>query len=143
MTHDADDEEPGVIRKYIPSCYIWSPLTRFPLAIKRPPSQESTLTDTSSPDSLFFKLSKALEAEIHITEPPRTSSDALARVSCSKGESTDALPDIFFSPAPVASLLKNKSRAKQFMTLERVQAQKYANFLDTVRYSIGRVLRLV
>jgi len=76
-----DDEEPGVI------------------PMKRPPSQESILTDTSLPDSLFSKLSEASEAESHITEPPRTSPDVLAWVSCSKGESTDAIPDIFFSPA--------------------------------------------
>ena len=115
MTHGVDDEELGVIREYIPSYYTWSPLTSFPLAMKRPPSQESTLTDTSLPDSLFSKLSEASEAESHITEPPRTSADVPARASCSKGESTDALPDIFFSPAldrirelkhPLAPLLR-------------------------------------
>jgi len=63
---------------------------------RRSPSQDSTLTDSSLPDSLFSKLS---EAESHITEPPVTSTDALAPVSCSKGESTDALSDILFSPA--------------------------------------------
>ena len=67
--------------------------------MKRPPSQESTLTNTSLPDSLFTKLSEASEAESNITEPPRTSADVLAWANCSKGESTDALPDIFFSPA--------------------------------------------
>ena len=57
----------------------------------RPPSQGSTLTDTSAHDSLFSKLS---EAESSITEPDRTSIDALASDSHSKGESTDTLPDI-------------------------------------------------
>jgi hypothetical protein len=70
----------------------------FPLAMERPPSLDSTLTDTSLPDSLFSKLSEASEAESHITGTPLKSIDALVRVSCSKGESTDALPDILFSP---------------------------------------------
>jgi len=66
--------------------------------MRRPPSQESTLTDASFPDSLFSGLSEASEAETHVTEPLRTSTDAPTRVSCSKGESADALPDIFFNP---------------------------------------------
>lgn len=90
MTRDADDEEPGVIREYIPSCYIWSSLTSFPLAMERPPSQESTFTNTSLSNSLFSEL---LEAESPITEKFRASVDELTYVSCS-----DALPDTFFSP---------------------------------------------
>ena len=65
MTHGADNEESNIIREYIPSDYAWSPLTSSPLATKRLPSKEPTLTDTSLPDSLFHKLSEASEAESH------------------------------------------------------------------------------
>jgi len=41
-------------------------------------------------------------------------------------------------PDRVAFLLKNMNRAGQLMTLERAQAQRYADILDTVRYSMGR-----
>jgi len=80
-----------------------SPFTSFPLAMERPPSQESTLTDVSFPDSLFSKHSEDKnsgdsEAESHVTELPRTNADALARISCSKAESTNDLPDIIFNP---------------------------------------------
>ena len=98
MTRGPDRDDPAAIRECILSCYTRSPLTSFPLAMRRPPSQESTLTDVSFPDSLFFGLSEASEAESHVTEPLRTSTDAPTRVSCSKGESADALPDIFFNP---------------------------------------------
>ncbi|KAF9648265.1 kinase-like protein [Thelephora ganbajun] len=67
--------------------------------MERPPSQESTLTDTSTPDSLFSKLSEASEAESSIAEPARASTDVLARDSYTKGGSSDDLPAPFFSPA--------------------------------------------
>ena len=38
----------------------------------------------------------------------------------------------------VASILKDMRRSGQLMTLERAQAQEYADILDTVRYSMGR-----
>ena len=98
MTCVAEDEEPIVIREYIPSYYIRSPFTSFPLAMERPPSQESTLTDVSFPDSLFTKFSEDSEAETHVIEMSPTNADALPRISCSKAESTDALPDILFGP---------------------------------------------
>jgi len=92
MTCVAEDEEPIVIRECIPSCYTRSPFTSFPLVMERPPSQESTLTDVSFPDSLFTKISEDSEAETP------TNADALTRINCSKAESTDPLPDIFFGP---------------------------------------------
>ena len=67
----------------------------FPLAMERSPSQES---DISLSDSLFTKISEASEARSHITEPPLTSTDTLARISCSEGGSTDALPDNLVNP---------------------------------------------
>jgi len=75
-----------------------SPFTSFPLAMRRPPSQESTLADVSFSGSLFSKLSEDSEAGSHFTELLRTNADALTRISCSKGESTDDLPDIIFNP---------------------------------------------
>lgn len=82
---DVDDEELGFTREYIPACYHSSSFTSFPLAMERPPSLGSILTDTSLPDSLFSELSDAPEAKVYITKPPRTR--------------PDALPDISFSPA--------------------------------------------
>ena len=98
MTCGAEDEEPIVIREYIPSYYTRNPFTSFLLAMERPPSQESTLTDVSFPDSLFTKISEDSEAETHVIELPLTNADALTRISCSKAESTDALPDTFSGP---------------------------------------------
>jgi len=66
--------------------------------MERPPSQESTLTDVSFPDSLFTKFSEDSEAETPVIELSPTNADALTRISCSKAESTDAPPDIFFGP---------------------------------------------
>jgi len=66
--------------------------------MERPPSQESTLTDVSFPDSLFTKNSEDSEAETPAIELSPTNADALTRISCSKAESTDAPPDIFFGP---------------------------------------------
>ena len=72
-----------------------SSLTNLALARKRASSQDSILTDGSSlPDSLPSKL----ETKSHITVPTVTSTDSLAPASCSKGESTDALPDQLLSP---------------------------------------------
>ena len=84
ITRGINDEEPGAAREYVSLCYSSSSLTRFPLAMERPPTQGSILTDTSSPDSLF-KLSEASKAKGHTAEPPR------AR--------PDTVPDILFSPA--------------------------------------------
>lgn len=64
--------------------------------MERPPSQGSTHTETSLPDSLFSKLS---ETGTHITESPRTSTEALGRDSFSKDESSAIIPDISLSPA--------------------------------------------
>jgi hypothetical protein len=98
----SDEEEPGDISEYIPPCSTWSPFTSFPLAMKRPPSQESEMHmhfTTSFADPLPSKHSRAPEVESHSTGPPRMSTDALTQVSCSKGEITDALPEIVFNPA--------------------------------------------
>jgi len=69
----------------------------FPLAMDRPPSQGSTLTDTSTRDSLFSKLSGA---ESSVTELAQTSTEALAQASHSKDGKTDDFPDSFFSRVP-------------------------------------------
>lgn len=64
----------------------------------RPPSQESTLTDTSIHDSLFSNLSTTESA---ITEPAQTSTEVLPWDGIPlKGEGTTALPGISFSPVP-------------------------------------------
>ena len=79
------DEDVGADRKHIPEPCPSSFLTSFPIVMDRPPSRGSTLTDTSTPDSLFSKLSAAGSS---ITEPAQ-SSDALEWASPSKGGSTD------------------------------------------------------
>ena len=99
----------GVQRERVPPTYPSSFLTSFPLAMIRPPSQESTPTDVSSPDSLFSKISEVSEAESPITEPPRKSTDALAWDSHSRGGITDALPadhvcELKQRPAPPSQL---------------------------------------
>lgn len=65
----------------------------------RRPSQGSTTTDISLPDSLFSKLSGGSETESSINEPARTSGDALARGSQLKGGGMDSIPDSVSSPA--------------------------------------------
>lgn len=60
----------------------------FSLAADRPHAHNSL-------ESLFSKLSEPSQAESPITEP---GTDVLVRASRSKGEDTDALPDIFFGP---------------------------------------------
>jgi hypothetical protein len=106
----ADDDDFGAQRKHIPGFRSLGSLTSPPLATDRHSGQGSTLTDTSMHDSLFSKLS---EAEGFITEPARTNK-------------VDHL----------VSLFKNKSGLKRLLNLERDKAQKYADILDAVRYSI-------
>jgi len=97
-----DDEDVGVYPEWTPEPYSSSSLTNFLLAMDRPPSQGSTLTDTSAHDSLFSKLS---EAESSITESDQTSIDALVPDVHSKGGSTDTLPD--FPPGPASDNASN------------------------------------
>jgi len=85
ITRGIDDEELGFARAYLPACYPSSLLASFPSVMERPPSQESILTDTSLPDSLFSKFSEVSEVKVHIPRPPRTH--------------PDAVPDILISPA--------------------------------------------
>jgi len=61
----------------------------------------------------------------------------------SLGPATKADTGLFLEADHVAFVLKNMSRSGKLMTLERSQAQKYANILDTVRYSMGRVPWLI
>jgi len=90
---DTDVNSEHTHEPYPPS----SPLTGSPSTVDRPPSQESTLTDTSTSDSLFSKLSAA---ESSATEPSKTSTDALGWGSRSKGDDARALTNILFGHPP-------------------------------------------
>ena len=81
---------------YIPLLHSSSALINSPLAMGRPPSQESI---TSVPDSLFSKLSETSETGTLITEPGLTSTDALVRDSHSKWDSEENLPAFLFDSA--------------------------------------------
>ena len=92
-TCGTDDGEIDVYREGILEPYTLGSLTSSPLAMDRYPSQGSTLTDASVPDSLFSRLS---EAESFNTEPPQMSTDASPWGSHPKA----ALADILSRPVP-------------------------------------------
>lgn len=122
-----------------------------PSAMGRPSSQDSTLTDTSLPDSLFSNLSGSSVAGSYITELLRTSTDALPLASCLKGESVDALPDILFGPAwdPIRELKHPPAPPSHLCDASEQPTSKLPRilFLDPQyparRLPLGRVLSAI
>ena len=73
-----------------------SALVNYPLITDHPPNQGS---NTSTPDSIFSKLSVTSEAGTSIAEPAPLSMDALLQGIRLKCESTEDLPAFFFDQA--------------------------------------------
>ena len=84
-----DQGEIGNYRTCIPLPYSPSALKNSPLAVERPPSQES---NTSMPDSLFSDPSEISGAGTSTTDTGLASADALAGGGHPKEQNMEDLP---------------------------------------------------